>query len=218
MGPVREPVQVFTRGAYFCSPPAFCPEMDAKEWLKKLEDFFRASGAPTTDYGAIGRYVLTDPMRCELYPARQATDDSFEELKERLLNAYGLEESPGMLIDRFHALHQRKSQSILQFAQEVAEPGCRAGVSERDFMAHFGGGITSREVEGDFQERKQPHAGIAKPEKTEMAQQIDAMIREMGNLAKKVEQLERTTPRPSRTAPGCFRCGSLDHFRLIVPS
>ncbi|KRZ56023.1 hypothetical protein T02_10008 [Trichinella nativa] len=222
MGPVREPVQVFTRGAYFCSPPAFCPEMDAKEWLKKLEDFFRASGVPTTDYGAIGRYVLTDPMRCELYPAGQATDDSFEELKERLLNAYGLEESPGMLIDRFHALHQRKSQSILQFAQEVAEPGCRAGVSERDFMAHFGGAAEARklatriiQVEGDFQEREQPRAGIAK---TEMAQQIDAMIREMGNLAKKVEQLERTTPRPSRTAPGCFRCGSLDHFRLIVPS
>ncbi|KRZ94586.1 hypothetical protein T08_10830 [Trichinella sp. T8] len=50
-----------------------------------------------------------------------------------------------------------------------------------------------------------------------MAQQIDAMIREMGNLAKKVEQLERTTPRPSRTAPGCFRCGSLDHLRRDCP-
>ncbi|KRZ56032.1 hypothetical protein T02_15676 [Trichinella nativa] len=51
-----------------------------------------------------------------------------------------------------------------------------------------------------------------------MAQQIDAMIREMGNLAKKVEQLERTTPRPSRTAPGCFRCGSLDHRMMKIPS
>ncbi|KRZ88972.1 hypothetical protein T08_3436 [Trichinella sp. T8] len=111
-GPVRETVQVFTRGAYFCPPLAFCPDMDAKEWLKKLEDFFRASGVPTMDYGAVGRYLLTDPVRRELYPAGQATDDSFEELKERLLNAYGLEESPGMLIDRFHALHQRKGQSI----------------------------------------------------------------------------------------------------------
>ncbi|KRX78003.1 hypothetical protein T06_6026 [Trichinella sp. T6] len=163
MGPVREPVQVFTRGAYFCSPPAFCPEMDAKEWLKKLEDFFRASGVPTTDYGAIGRYVLTDPMRCELYPAGQATDDFFEELKERLLNAYGLEESPGMLIDRFHALHQRKSQSIQQFAQEVAEPGCRAGVSERDFMAHFGGGITSREVYRAIRLQEPPKLGSWPP-------------------------------------------------------
>ncbi|KRY38801.1 hypothetical protein T03_17449, partial [Trichinella britovi] len=41
------------------------------------------------------------------------------------------------------------------------------------------------QVEDDFQERQQPRAGIAKPEKTEMAQKIDAMIREMGNLAKK---------------------------------
>ncbi|KRX58867.1 hypothetical protein T09_14532 [Trichinella sp. T9] len=111
-GPVRETVQVFTRGAYFCPPLAFCPDMDAKEWLKKLEDFFRASGVPTMDYGAVGRYLLTDPVRRELYPAGQATDDSFEELKERLLNTYSLEESPGMLIDRFHALHQRKGQSI----------------------------------------------------------------------------------------------------------
>ncbi|KRX29126.1 hypothetical protein T06_2074, partial [Trichinella sp. T6] len=69
------------------------------------------------------------------------------------------------------------------------------------------------QVEDDYQEKQQPRAGIAKPEKTEMAQKIDAMIREMGNLAKKVEQLERTTPRPSRTAPGCFCCGSLDHLR-----
>ncbi|KRZ55916.1 Transposon Ty3-G Gag-Pol polyprotein [Trichinella nativa] len=119
---------------------------------------------------------------------------------------------------------------------------CHWFLCERDLVARFGGGITSREVyrvirllepptlaeaqklatriiqvEDDYQEKQQPRAGIAKPEKTEMAQKIDAMIREMGNLAKKVEQLERTTPRPSRTAPGCFRCGSLDHRRRDCP-
>ncbi|KRX41212.1 hypothetical protein T05_4939 [Trichinella murrelli] len=67
---------VYTR-RILLSASGICPEMDAKEWLKKLEDFFRASGVPTMDYGAVGRYL-------------QATDDSFEELKERLLNAYGL--------------------------------------------------------------------------------------------------------------------------------
>ncbi|KRZ59062.1 hypothetical protein T02_16115 [Trichinella nativa] len=108
-GPVRETVQVFTRGAYFLPASGILPDHGCK---RKLEDFFRASGVPTMDYGAVGRYLLTDPVRRELYPAGQATDDSFEELKERLLNTYGLEESPGMLIDRFHALHQRKGQSI----------------------------------------------------------------------------------------------------------
>ncbi|KRY55603.1 hypothetical protein T03_8707 [Trichinella britovi] len=215
-----------------------CPEMDAKEWLKKLEDFFRASGVPTMDYGAVRRYLLTDSVRRELYPAGQATDDSFEELKKRLLNAYGPEESLAMLTDRFHALRQRDGQSIQQFAQEVAELGRRAGVSERDLVTRFSGGVTSSEVyqairlqepptlaearklatkiiqvEDGYQEKQQLRAGVARTEKTEMVQKIDAMIREMGNLAKKVEQLERAAPRPPRTAPGCFRCGSLDHLR-----
>ncbi|KRZ67383.1 Retrovirus-related Pol polyprotein from transposon 17.6 [Trichinella papuae] len=158
-GPVQEAVQVFTRGAYFCPPPAFGPEMDAKEWLKKLEDFFRASGVPTMDYGAVGRYLLTDPVRRELYPPGQATDDSFEELKERLLNAYGLEESLAMLTDRFHALRQREGQSIQQFAQEVAELGRRAGVSERDLRW----GNVEGSLPGD------PAAGTADPRRSSKA-------------------------------------------------
>ncbi|KRZ79957.1 hypothetical protein T10_3024, partial [Trichinella papuae] len=241
-GPVREPVQVSTSGACFCPPPAFCPEMDPTEWLEKLEDFFCVSGVPTSNYGVVGRYLLSDPVRRVLYPVGQARDSSFEELKIRLLNAYGLEESPVRLIERFQALRQREGQSIQQYAQEVAELGRRAGVSERDLMARFVGGIASREVyrairlqepltlaearklairiiqvEEDFQERQQPRAGITKPEKAEAAQSIDALIREMGNLARKVEQLERTSARPARTAAGCFHCGSLDHLRRDCP-
>ncbi|KRX21534.1 hypothetical protein T07_9836 [Trichinella nelsoni] len=147
---------MFTRGAYFCPPPAFCPEMDAKEWLKKLEDFFRASGVPTTNYGATGRCLLTDPVRCELDPAGQATDDSFEELKERLMNAYGLEESPGMLIDRFHALHQREDQSIQQFRHETRSCGT---FPRLDYVV--------RSLSGD------PAAGAADPRRSSEAGQQD---------------------------------------------
>ncbi|KRY30763.1 hypothetical protein T01_13717, partial [Trichinella spiralis] len=131
-GPVREPVPVPPHGTYFCPPPAFGPGMDAEEWVEDLEDFLRVSGIPTKDHGAVGRRLLTAPVRRELYPPGQVRDDSFEELKKRLLNAYGPEESLEMLTDRFDALRQREGQSIQQFAQEVAELGRRAGVSERD--------------------------------------------------------------------------------------
>ncbi|KRY04200.1 hypothetical protein T01_8407, partial [Trichinella spiralis] len=50
-GPVREPVPVPSRGAYFYPPPAFGPGMDAEEWVENLEDFLRASGVPTMDHG-----------------------------------------------------------------------------------------------------------------------------------------------------------------------
>ncbi|KRY83423.1 hypothetical protein T4D_7667 [Trichinella pseudospiralis] len=212
----EEANQTTPPAAYFCPPPAFGPEMDAKEWLNKLEDFFRASGVPTMDYGAVGRYLLTDPVRRELYPPGQATNS-------------------------FHG-GVEGTAAKRQFAQEVAELGRRAGVSERDLVTRFSGRVTSRDVyrairlqepptlaearklatriihvEDGYQEKQQPRAGVAKTEKSEMAEKVDAMIREMGNLAKKVEQLERTAPRPPRTTSGCFRCGSLDHLDLRLP-
>ncbi|KRY07692.1 hypothetical protein T12_10425 [Trichinella patagoniensis] len=41
--------------------------MDLTECLEKLEDFFCANGVPTSNYGVVMRYLLSDPVRCELY-------------------------------------------------------------------------------------------------------------------------------------------------------
>ncbi|KRY86290.1 hypothetical protein T4D_16361 [Trichinella pseudospiralis] len=44
-GPVREGVQmVHANACYLNASPAFNPEMDAVEWLDKLEDFFCSTG------------------------------------------------------------------------------------------------------------------------------------------------------------------------------
>ncbi|KRZ82402.1 Retrovirus-related Pol polyprotein from transposon [Trichinella sp. T8] len=131
-------------------------------------------------------------VRRELYPAGQTREDSFEEFKKRLLDAYGTEESTGQLYERFHALHQREGQTI--------EGG---GVSERDLVARFAGGITSKEAylairlqepatltearrlvskvmraEEDFHQRRQTRTGNPKPEKTEATQPMEDLIRE----------------------------------------
>ncbi|KRY04847.1 hypothetical protein T12_16574 [Trichinella patagoniensis] len=42
-------------------------EMDPTQCLEKLEDFYCANGVPTSNYGADVRYLLNDPVRCELY-------------------------------------------------------------------------------------------------------------------------------------------------------
>ncbi|KRY40521.1 hypothetical protein T01_9865 [Trichinella spiralis] len=73
-------------------------------------------------------------------PSGQAWENSFEELKKRLLGTYGPEESTRWLIERFHTLHQREGQTIEQYAQEVEEVGHRAGLSERDLAARFARG------------------------------------------------------------------------------
>ncbi|KRY55039.1 hypothetical protein T03_7536 [Trichinella britovi] len=144
-GPVREMMPSAYRGDYYRPPPAFRPEMDSVEWLERLEDFLCLSRVPPSDRGMAARYLLSDSVRRELYPAGQTRDDSFEEFRRRLLDAYGPEESAGQQIERFHSVHQREEQTVEQYAQEVAEVGRRAGVTERDLVARFAGGITSKE-------------------------------------------------------------------------
>ncbi|KRZ87354.1 hypothetical protein T08_8723 [Trichinella sp. T8] len=221
-----EPVQELTpsvyRGAYYCPPPAFRPEMDSVEWLERLEDFLCISRVPPPDHGVVARYLLSDP--------------------KRLLGAYGPQESTGQLIERFQALHQREGQTIEQYAQEVAEIKCRAGVSERDLLARFAWGITSKEAylairlqepatltearrlvskvmraEENFHQRRQSHTGNPKPEKTEATQSIDDLIREVRKVSMKLEKQEPTAVRHAARRHGCFNCGGLGHLRRDCP-
>ncbi|KRY92497.1 hypothetical protein T4D_16255 [Trichinella pseudospiralis] len=174
-------LQWWYQGAYYCPPPAFRPKMDSVEgWL-------------------LARW--SNSVRRELYPAGQARENSFEEFKTRLLSTNGPGLSTGQLTERFHALHQREGQTNEQYAQEVAEVGRRAGVSERDLVARFARGITSKQAylamrlqepqtlaearklvskvvqaEADFHQSRQSDTRNPKPEKTEVAQSIDALI------------------------------------------
>ncbi|KRY24899.1 hypothetical protein T01_4014, partial [Trichinella spiralis] len=112
-------------------------------------------------------------------------------LKRELLNTYGPEKSFVELIERIHALRQRESQLIKQCAEEVAKLGRRAGVSERDVVALFAGGVASREVHRAIRlqepptlveahkvakkERRQPHTGVMKQEKDDVTQHLEAL-------------------------------------------
>ncbi|KRY26579.1 DNA primase large subunit [Trichinella spiralis] len=66
--------------------------MDSVEWLERLEDFLCISRVPLPDHGMVARYLLSDIVRRELYPAGQTRENSFEEFKKRLLGAIRLQE------------------------------------------------------------------------------------------------------------------------------
>ncbi|KRY37262.1 hypothetical protein T01_10011 [Trichinella spiralis] len=126
---------------------------------------------------------------------------------------------------------------INQYAQEVAEVGRSVGVSERDLVACFAGGITSkkahlairlqepqtlaeaqklvskvRRAEEDFHQSRQLHTGNPKLEKSEVTQSINALIREVGKLSLKLEREEPTAVRPARREDGCLNCGGSGHL------
>ncbi|KRZ50459.1 Retrovirus-related Pol polyprotein from transposon 17.6 [Trichinella nativa] len=206
--------------------------MDSVEWLERLEDFLCLSRVPPSDHGMAARYLLSDSVRRELYPAVQTREDSFKEFKKRLLDAYGPEESTGQLIERFHTLHQREGQTIEQYAQQVAEVGRRAGLTERDLVARFAGGITSKEAYLAIRlrepatltearrlvnKRRQRRTGNPKPEKTEATQLMEDLIREVRMISLKLEKQESTAARPARRATECFRCGEQGHFLRDCP-
>ncbi|KRX78371.1 hypothetical protein T06_12776 [Trichinella sp. T6] len=179
-------------------------------------------GVPTIDYGAVGRYLLTDSVRRELYPARQATDDSFEELKERLLNAYGLRVAGD--VDRPIPCSAATRRPI---HPAIRPGGGRAGVSERDLVTRFSGdpAAGTADPRGSSKAGHEDNPGGGRLPGEATAPRRRREDREDGDGpedrrhdkgdgdAKKVEQLERAAPRPPRTTPGCFRCGSLDHLR-----
>ncbi|KRZ97740.1 hypothetical protein T08_7966 [Trichinella sp. T8] len=66
--------------------------------------------------------------------------------------------------------------------------------------------------EEDFHQSRQLHTGNPKLEKTEVAQSINALIREVGKLSLKLERQEPTAVRPARREDGCLNCGGLGHL------
>ncbi|KRY41540.1 hypothetical protein T01_11996 [Trichinella spiralis] len=198
--------------------------MDPTNCLKKLEDFFCPSGVSTSNYGLVVRYLLSDPVRCELYLVGQARENSFEELKRELLNTYGPEKSSVELIESIHFLRQRESQIIKQCAEEVAKLGCRAGVSERDLVALFAGGVASRKVHGAIrlQEPSMPRRITQTCQKSEQSGEVllGAGQPQTGvmkqNIARQVQQMQRTALQTVGRV-GCFSCGCLDHHRRDCP-
>ncbi|KRX33893.1 hypothetical protein T05_3250 [Trichinella murrelli] len=51
------------------------------ECLQRLEDFFWPNGVPTSNYGVVVRYVLSDPALCELYLCAASSTSTGELLR-----------------------------------------------------------------------------------------------------------------------------------------
>ncbi|KRZ01371.1 hypothetical protein T11_492 [Trichinella zimbabwensis] len=235
-GPVRE---LAMRGAgIVCHgpPPAFSPEMDPTEWLDTMEDFFLVNGMPPAHQAASARLLMTEAVRRELFPPGQTRDISWQELRRRLLDAYGRSEPQIQLQVRFGGLRQRKGQPIRDFAREVAEVGRRAGKSEGDLVHRFIFGLTCKELHRELCLR-QPTTLTQARQLAEMVTEIEEGRRKTvdddasGNggltkaveaLARRLDKLEATRERPSRLQPTqrateCFECGGLGHIRRDCP-
>ncbi|KRY79244.1 hypothetical protein T4A_7917 [Trichinella pseudospiralis] len=175
--------------------------MELTEKLENLDDLFCASGVSTSNYGVVGRSLLSDPVLHELTAVRKVRENSFEgDFRRHYFNTYGPKELSVELIEHFHSLCQRDSQPSGSMPKRWRELGRRAGVSECDLMARFIGGVASREIyraiwlqeppplaeahklaqkaisaEENIQERRQLHTGVTKQVKNDVTQSLEAL-------------------------------------------
>ncbi|KRZ06962.1 hypothetical protein T11_12359 [Trichinella zimbabwensis] len=222
-GPVREMALRGPGTACYGPPPAFSPEMDPTEWLDTVEDFFFVNGVPPSHQAASARLLMTEAVRRELFPPGLTSDISWQELKRRLLDAYGQSKSQIQLEIRFSGLRQRKDQLIRDFAREVAEVGRRAGKSESELVSRFILGLACKELQRDLCLREP--ATLTKARKlAERVMEIEEGRQKTvdddasgnGGLTKAVEALARhfdkmqatqerpLRPQPKRRATECF--------------
>ncbi|XP_003369186.1 conserved hypothetical protein [Trichinella spiralis] len=130
-GRVREVVVRGIGNACYGPHLSFSPGMDPVEWLESMEDFFVATGVPSSQQAASARLSVNITVLRELFPPGSLRDISRDELKRRFLDIYGHE-----------------------FAQEVAELGRRAGKSESELDARFICGVASKEAHRELRLRE----------------------------------------------------------------
>ncbi|KRZ95668.1 hypothetical protein T08_9871 [Trichinella sp. T8] len=152
--------------------------MDLTECLEKLEDFFCANGEPTSNYGVVVRYLLSDAVRCGLYlyaASSTSTGETLRGAKER-------------------AVEHIRPREVICGANEAHLPSAStACVSESDLVALLDGGVASMEVHCAIrlqdpptlaeahkvakEERRQTHTGVMKQEKDDVTQHLEALER-----------------------------------------
>ncbi|KRY57961.1 hypothetical protein T03_6340 [Trichinella britovi] len=223
-GPVQELIVRGIGNACYGSPPTFSPGIDPVEWLKSIEDFFVVTGVPSSQQAASAGLSVNIAVRRKLFSPGSPRYISWDELKRRFLDIYGHGESLIQLA------------SIREFAQEVAELGCRAGKSENVLVARFICGVASKEVHRELRLRE-PTTLVKVHQLAENAAELETEVGEVGcnadarndNLAQAVEALTRrfaqlqttlersNSRRPAPRATECFRCGEQGHFRRDCP-